>query len=71
MTTVRIKTTGMHCPSCPMLIELNVCDLPGVTAVRASTADSLTVVTFDESIITPDAIVNEIRNSGYGAECAA
>jgi len=54
-----------------MLIELNVCDLPGVTAVRASTADSLTVVTFDESIITPDAIVNEIRNSGYGAECAA
>ena len=27
---LHIKTTGMHCPSCPMLIELSVRDLPGV-----------------------------------------
>ena len=71
MTTITIKTTGMYCPSCPMLIELSLRDLPGVDDVRASTADCETIVTFDESLVTPDTILNEIRNAGYGAECAA
>ncbi len=71
MTTARIKTTGMHCPSCSMLIALNVRDLQGVTDVRASNAACLTIVTFDESVVTLETIVNEIRNAGYGAECAA
>jgi copper chaperone CopZ len=71
MTTTTIVTTGMHCPSCPMLIELSLRDLPGVGDVRASTADCQTVVTYDESLVTLDAIMNEIRNAGYGAECAA
>ena len=71
MIAMRIATTGMHCPSCPMLIELSVCDLPGVTAVRVSSADCSTVVTYDESTITADAILDEIRRAGYGAERAA
>jgi copper chaperone CopZ len=71
MTTTTIKTTGMYCPSCPMLIELSLGDLPGVGSVRASNADCETVVTFDESVIALDTILNEIRNAGYGAECAA
>jgi copper chaperone len=71
MTTITIKTTGMHCPSCPMLIELSLRDLAGVGDVRSSTADCETVVTYDESLVTPDTIMNEIRNAGYGAECAA
>ena len=70
MTTMTIKTTGMYCPSCPMLIELSLQDLPGIGDVRASTADCETVVTYDESLITLDVIMNEIRNAGYGAECA-
>jgi copper chaperone len=68
MTTTRIKTTGMHCPSCSMLIELSVGDLPGVSEVRASNADCLTVVTFDESVIALDTIINEIQSAGFGAE---
>ncbi len=71
MTTLHITTTGMHCPSCPMLIELSVRDLPGVSDVRVSNADCSTVVTYDESVITQDVILNEIRSAGYGAECAA
>ena len=54
-----------------MLIELSVCDLPGVTAVQVSNADCSTVVTYDESKITADAILDEIRGAGYGAERAA
>jgi len=71
MTTMHIKTTGMHCPSCPMLIELSVCDLPGVTAVQVSIADCSTVVTYDESKIDAQAILEEIRGAGYGAERVA
>jgi len=71
MTTMHIKATGMHCPSCPMLIELSVCDLPGVTAVQVSNADCSTVVTYDESKIDAQAILEEIRGAGYGAERVA
>ena len=68
MTTIHIKTTGMYCPSCPMLIELSLSDLPGVSAVQVSSADCSTVVTFDESAITAETIIREIRDAGYGAE---
>jgi copper chaperone CopZ len=71
MTTIHIRTTGMYCPSCPMLIELSVCDLPGVTAVQVAAADCSTRVTYDESQITPEAILQEIRDAGYGAERVA
>jgi copper chaperone CopZ len=61
----------MYCPSCPMLIELTLQDLPGVHDVTVSTADSRTVVTFDKTRVTLDAILTEIRKSGYDAECVA
>lgn len=28
--------SGMHCKACPMLVETELCDLPGVTAAKAS-----------------------------------
>lgn len=68
MTTAQIKTTGMHCPSCSMLIEMNVGDLPGVLSVKASNADGMTSVDYDPAQIDVSAIVKEIRDAGYGAE---
>jgi copper chaperone CopZ len=54
-----------------MLIELSVCDLPGVTAVQVSSADCSTVVTYDEGTMTAETILREIRDAGYGAERVA
>jgi copper chaperone CopZ len=71
MTTINIKTTGTHCPSCSMLIEMNVGDLPGVSEVRASHADGVATVTFDPSAVDAEAIAEEIRKAGYGAEIQA
>jgi copper chaperone CopZ len=68
MNTATIKTTGMHCPSCSMLIEMDVADLPGVESVKASVVDGTTVVTFDPSQIDIDAIADQIRKDGYGAD---
>lgn len=71
MNTVQIKTSGTHCSSCSMLIEMNVSDLPGVDEVKASHADSLTVVTYDPAAVTAEAIAEEIRRAGYDAEILA
>lgn len=71
MNTIKLKTSGMHCPSCSMLIEMNVSDLPGVESVRASHADGLTTVTYDPSATDVDAIVAEVKTAGYDAEVIA
>ncbi len=67
MNTIKLKTNGMHCPSCSMLIEMNVSDLPGVDSVRASHADGLTTVTYDSATTGVDEIVAEIKTAGYEA----
>ena len=41
------KVEGMHCPSCEILIEKKLLDLPGFKAVNASTSKGEVVVEFD------------------------
>jgi len=71
MNSIQLKTDGMHCPSCSMLIEMNVSDLPGVESVRASHADGKTTVVFDPDTTTVEAIVAEIKTAGYDAVVVA
>jgi len=71
MNIIKFKTSGMHCPSCSMLIQLNVSDLAGVESVSASHADGLTTVTFDATVVTVDQIADEIRAAGYEVEVLA
>ncbi len=70
MAHVRLKTTGMHCMSCSMLIQMNVGELDGVESVNADLASGMTDVEFDESAVDVQAIVDEIVRAGYGAEVA-
>ncbi len=71
MNTVQIKTGGMHCPSCSMLIELNVGDLPGVADVKADRGTNMTTVQFDPAKVSEVEIADEIRKAGYTAEVLA
>lgn len=71
MNTIKLKTDGMHCPSCSMLIEMNVSDLAGVDSVRASHADGVTTVTYDPTTTGVDEIVAEIKTAGYDAQVIA
>lgn len=68
--TKRFNTTGMHCPSCSMLIQMDVSDLPGVTSVSADHRTGVTEVTYDETSVTADEIVDAITKAGYAAELA-
>lgn len=69
-STVELNTTGMHCPSCSMLIEMTVGELDGVAEVRSDHRTGKTSVTFDPDKVDSDRIVDEIRKAGYGAEVA-
>ena len=69
-TTVHLKTSGMHCRSCSMLVDMTVDDLDGVTEVTTDHASGSTIVTFDDSRVGLDAILGAIRSVGYDAELA-
>lgn len=68
--TKRFTTTGMHCPSCSMLIQMDVSDLTGVSSVSADHRNGMTEVTFDEAVVSSDEIIEAIAKAGYGAELA-
>lgn len=65
--THRYETTGMHCPSCSMLVKMSLTDLDGVSSADVDHRQGLTVVTFDPDKTDDDAIVAEIIKAGYGA----
>lgn len=65
--TRRFATSGMHCRSCSMLIEMEVGELDGVTEVHADHADGATVVTYDDESVNEESIVATIRAAGYEA----
>lgn len=69
-TTQRFVTTGMHCHSCSMLIQMDVGDLDGVEAVDSDHRTGITEVTYDERVLGPEDIVTAIVKAGYGAQPA-
>ena len=69
--TARLKTSGMHCSSCSMLVDLTLGDLPGVVSSKTDHASGDTVVTFDSDAVTVDGIIEAIRSVGYDAEPVA
>lgn len=71
MASIDLRTGGMHCASCSMLIEMTVGDLPGVTAAKSDYVSGATHVEYDPTQITEQDIINAIVEAGYTAEPAA
>jgi copper chaperone len=67
MKTVKLATTGMHCGSCAMLIDMTLGDLEGVSEVKTDYASGMTVVTFDADRLSIDDIVQAVLSTGYEA----
>jgi len=60
-----LKTTGMHCRSCSMLVDMTVGELEGVEHVETDYVSGDTNVEFDGEKVTVDDIVAAIRSAGY------
>lgn len=58
------KVTGMHCPSCPLVIESDLEDA-GVKA-SCNYARQTLDVEYDESCVSDEKITEVVRASGYG-----
>jgi copper chaperone CopZ len=71
MTTATIQTSGTHCPSCSMLIELTVDEIDGVSKVQSDHATGVTTVEYDPQTTTPAVLAEAIRSAGYGADIIA
>lgn len=64
------KTTGLHCPSCSMMVDMTVSDLDGVETTKTDHATGLTVVAFDADVVSAQEIMSAILAAGYEAELA-
>lgn len=60
----------MHCSSCAMNIDFDVEDLQGVKVCKTSYAKQESDIEFDESKISLDKILVQIKETGYKAVLA-
>lgn len=68
--TTKFATSGMHCPSCAMLIEMALGDLAGVVTATSDYRTGVTEVTYDADVLTDEAVADEITKAGYAAGVA-
>lgn len=63
-----LSTSGMHCGSCAMLIDMTLGDLDGVIESHTDHASGETSVVYDDERVSMDQIIQAIRGAGYEAE---
>lgn len=66
--TTRFATSGMHCSSCSMLVDITLGDLEGVIETKTDHAEGVSVVTYDDALVDAEGIIGAIRSAGYEAE---
>ena len=69
-STVHLTTTGMHCRSCSMLVDMTLGEMDGVVESKTDLPTGDTVVTFDPDTVSVDALIEAIRSAGYDATVA-
>ncbi len=67
MSKVCLKTTGMHCGSCAMLIDMTLGDIEGVAEVSTDYSSGISSVTFDPDFVSVDDLLASVRSAGYDA----
>jgi len=65
MMKMTFKVKGMHCPSCEKLLQMEIVDLPGITAVKADYKAGTVEVEGDK--IDSAAVKRAITQNGYKA----
>lgn len=63
--------TGMHCAACQTRVQGALEAMPGVTGAAVNLMTHSATVTYDPASVTPAAVVERVRSTGYGAEAPA
>ena len=62
---VRVDVRGMVCAACGLLIEHQLRRMPGVAQAHVDFTTQRAFVSFDEKLVSRDALLREIRRAGY------
>jgi Cu+-exporting ATPase len=65
---VVIPVTGMTCAACQSRVQRTLNKVPGVSGATVNLMMGNATVSYDPSAVQPDALVESIRSTGYGAE---
>jgi P-type Cu+ transporter len=68
--TIRIPVSGMTCAACQARVQRTLQKQPGVSDAGVNLMMQNATVRYAPSAITPDQLVQAIRDTGYGAELA-
>jgi copper chaperone CopZ len=65
LMALKFEVSGMSCTGCENTINASVKTLPGIGEVTSSHTDSFTLVKFDKTLTTAEAIKDAIEAKGY------
>ena len=60
-----LDVPGMSCSVCPITVKKSLKKLPGVRDVKVSLETKQATVTFDNSRVKPEALMEATENAGY------
>ncbi|MCC7195972.1 MAG: copper-translocating P-type ATPase [Gemmatimonadaceae bacterium] len=66
--SVRIPVTGMTCAACQARVQRTLQKEPGVADATVSLLMNTATVTYDPATVSPERLVEAIRDTGYGAD---
>lgn len=68
VATAKLQTTGLHCQSCSMLVQMELEDVAGVVSANSDFRTGMTEVQYDPAQATVEDLVAAVVRAGYGAE---
>jgi Cu+-exporting ATPase len=69
--TIRIPVSGMTCAACQSRVQRSLQKEPGVADASVNLMMKSATVDYDPGVVTPERLVEAIRDTGYGAELAS
>ncbi|HEX6435379.1 MAG TPA: cation transporter, partial [Gemmatimonadales bacterium] len=69
--TRTIPVTGMHCAACSGRVQRTLENTPGVSSANVNLMTGSATIDYEPSTVTPEQLVEAIRQTGYGAELPA
>jgi copper chaperone CopZ len=70
VATAKLLTTGMHCQSCSMLVQMELEDVAGVVNAASDFRTGMTEVEYNPDEVTVEELVAAVERAGYGAQPA-
>jgi len=67
-STFEVAVSGAHCANCIAKIETGVKAIPGVDAARLNLSTGKLAVTWHDTSVAPQSVLERVRNLGYEAQ---